>query len=39
MFDKKSIPEITITPAKSGDFSITNIKSLREYKEQYACYD
>ena len=57
MFDKKSIPEVTITPAKSGDFSITkedncfrlfrndaqlmqlNIKSLREYKEQYACYD
>jgi hypothetical protein len=57
MFDKKSIPEITITPAKIGDFSITKegnsyflhknqaqlmhlkVKSLREYKEQYACYD
>jgi hypothetical protein len=57
MFDKKSIPEVTITPAKVGDFSITkegntfylhknraqlmqlNVKSMREYKEQYACYD
>jgi len=57
MFDKNTIPEITITPAQSGDFRITqkgnvfylhknqaqlmqlNIKSLREYKEQYACYD
>jgi hypothetical protein len=57
MFDKNTIPQITVTPAKIGDFSITqegnafrlfkkeaqlmhlNIKSLREYKEQYACYD
>lgn len=57
MFDKKSIPEVTITPAKIGEFSITkegnvfylhkneaqlmqlNVKSMREYKEQYACYD
>jgi hypothetical protein len=57
MFDKKSIPEVTITPAKVGDFSITkegnvfylhkdqaqfmqlNVKSMREYKEQYACYE
>jgi hypothetical protein len=57
MFDKKSIPEVTITPEKIGDFSITkegnvfylrkdkaqlmqlNVKSMREYKEQYACYD
>ena len=57
MFDKNTIPEVTVTPAKIGDFSITkegnefflrkneaqlmqlNVKSLREYKEQYACYD
>jgi hypothetical protein len=57
MFDKNTIPEVTITPAKFGDFSITkegnifylrkneaqlmqlNTKTLREYKEQYACYD
>lgn len=57
MFDENTIPEVTITPAKIGDFSITkegnvfylhrkqaqlmqlNVKSLREYKEQYACYD
>lgn len=57
MFDKNTIPKVTVTPAKNGEFSITqegnvfrlfkndaqlmqlNIKSLREYKEQYACYD
>jgi hypothetical protein len=57
MFDKNTIPQITVTPAKNGDFSITqkgntfylhkneaqlmqlNTKTLREYKEQYACYD
>ena len=57
MFDKNTIPEVTVTTAKNGEFSIIqennvfrllkndaqlmqlNIKSLREYKEQYACYD
>jgi hypothetical protein len=57
MFDKDTIPQITVTPASVGDFSITkygntfhlfknntqlmqlNTKTLREYKEQYACYD
>lgn len=57
MFDKNTIPKVTVTPAKNGEFRITqegnlfrlfkndaqlmqlNIKSLREYKEQYACYD
>lgn len=57
MFDINTIPKVTVTPAKNGEFSITqkgnlfrllkndaqlmqlNIKSLREYKEQYACYD
>lgn len=57
MFDKKSIPQVTITPAKVGEFKVSqirnlfslrkgkdqlmqlNVKSLREYKEQYACYD
>jgi hypothetical protein len=57
MFDKNTIPQTTVTPAKIGDFSITqegnvfylhkneaqlmqlNVKTLREYKEQYACYD
>jgi hypothetical protein len=57
MFDKKSIPQLTITPSQSEEFSITkkgntffllkgeaqlmqlNLKSMREYKEQYACYD
>lgn len=57
MFDKKSIPQLTVTPSQSGEFAITqkgnvfflhkdkaqlmqlNVNSLREYKEQYACYD
>lgn len=57
MFDKSTIPKITIKSAKSGEFEITqkgqsfyllnndaqlmqfNLKTLREYKEQYACYD
>lgn len=57
MFDKKSIPELKITPTKIRNFSIVqrgnafllfkdkaqlmrlNLKSLREYKEQFACYD
>jgi len=57
MFNRQTIPQITIALAKIGDFKVIkegntfyllknsaqlmqlNTKTLREYKEQYACYD